>query len=69
MAFAHDYNIAVILEREKNGVRWTYKELLYNLKKMYLFICVSGNSGLCHGVHVEIRGQLAEVSFLLLPGP
>lgn len=68
MVFAHDYSIAVMLGRKKNGVRWTNKELLYNLKKLYLFIRVPGSRSLCRDVLVEIRGQLMGVSFLLLFG-
>lgn len=43
MVFAHDYSIAVMLGRKKNGVRWTNKELLDNLKKncIYLFVCLA----------------------------
>lgn len=40
MVFAHDYNIAGVLER-KNGVSCTNEELLYNFSNcIYLFVCV-----------------------------
>lgn len=41
--------------------------LLYSFT-FHLFILLGGCVGACHDVHVNVRGQLVGISFLLPPG-